>query len=56
MADEAEAAYREPSEERQQSAGWRHVVAATLSGLTAGTDALSGALNPASHGLERSHH
>ena len=55
-ANEAEAAYRELSEERHRSAGWRHVVAGMLNGLAAGTDALSGALSRASHGLERPHH
>jgi hypothetical protein len=55
-ADEAEQAYRELGEGRQQSTGWRHVIATALSGLAAGTDALSNALNRASYGLQRSHH
>ena len=55
-ADEAEQAYRELGEGHQQSAGWRHVIAVVLSGLAAGTDALSAALDRASYGLQRSHH
>lgn len=55
-ADEAEQAYRELGEtlEGHQS-GWRHLVAMALDGLATATDALSDALNRASHGLERPH-
>jgi hypothetical protein len=52
---EAERAYSEFDEEYQEKAGWRHVIAAMLSGLAAGTDALSDALNRASYGIERTH-
>lgn len=57
-ADEAEQAYRELSDarEHQQTAGWRRTMAAILSGLANMTDALSSALDRASHGVERSHH
>lgn len=54
-ADEAEEAFRELGEGGQKSAGLRHVIAMLLSGLAAGTDALSDALNRASYGLQRSH-
>jgi len=36
--------------------GWPRFPAGMLNGLAAGTDAISGALNRASHGLERPHH
>ena len=56
-ADEAERAYRELSDPlgSDHAADWRHVVAVVLSRLAAATDALSGLLGRASHGLERSH-
>jgi hypothetical protein len=56
-ADEAESAYLKLSEtdESYQSATWRHVIAALLDRLAAATDAFSGALVRASHGIERSH-
>ena len=54
-AAEAEQAYRELGEDGQQTRGWRHVIAMALSGLAAGTDALSDALNRVSYGLQRTH-
>jgi hypothetical protein len=56
-ADEAERTYRELSETNgfDQSAEWRHILAAILDKLAAATDAVSNALARASHSLERSH-
>lgn len=57
-ADEAESAYLKLNETdgAGKSATWRHVLAALLDRLAAATDAFSGALIRASHGIERSHH
>jgi hypothetical protein len=56
-AAQAERAYQKLSDTDRldQPAEWRHVIAAILGTLATAADALSGALNRASHGLERSH-
>jgi len=56
-ADEAECAYRQLSETHgpHQTTDWRHIIATILDSLAAATDAITDALDRASHGLERPH-
>lgn len=56
-ADEAEHAYLELTalDGDEKTAGWRHIIAATLDGLAAAIDTVSNALTRVSHELERTH-